>query len=129
MKLNELLGKMKGKTFFYRQREITIVGYKISGDRVTIATESGEWLEWENGQAEKEIREFRAIHANNRSLALPIPENKFVDLADVIIRNIEKVENDPAYIKQAHAVNQSVTTLINMAKLGLSIQRAKKNDL
>lgn len=48
------------------------------------------------------------------------------DLKNILMKTIDKVRDDKDYIPQANAINQSVNTIINLAKLSLQII-AKKN--
>lgn len=44
-------------------------------------------------------------------------------LADVLLDNIEKCKNNPAFIEQARAINENARTLIEMQKVKLDMIR------
>lgn len=48
------------------------------------------------------------------------------DVKNILMDNIKKVQEDPKYIPQANTINQSVNSLINLAKL--SIQMMNQRD-
>ena len=105
-------------------------GISTCDDLLTVATDNG-WLEFATGKAEKALAEFLPVHANNRSLAITVmPKNgELQNLKEIILDNIQKVKEDKDYIKQADAINKSIGTLINMAKLEISYIKAIKNDM
>lgn len=47
-------------------------------------------------------------------------------LKDVLLENIEKVRDNPEYIKQATSINNNVNSLINLQKLELDYVRTMK---
>ena len=130
MKLQEKLESMKDKTFMRNGRYHTILSWQIKDDLLTVATDNG-WLEFAIYKAEKALAEFLPVHANNQKLAITVmPRNgELQNLKEIILGNIQKVKEDKDYIKQAEAINKSISTLINMAKLELSYIKAIKNDM
>jgi len=50
-------------------------------------------------------------------------------LRDTLIENIDRVKENPNYIKQAHAINSSVNTLINLVKTEIMARKIiEKNE-
>jgi len=47
-------------------------------------------------------------------------------LKATLLENINKVKDDKSYISQANSINQSITTLINMAKVEISCAKLCK---
>ena len=130
LRLQEKLESMKGKTFMRNGRYHTVLSWQIKDDKLTVATDNG-WLEFTIDKAEKALSEFLPVHANNQKLAITVmPKNgELQNLKEIILDNIQKVKEDKDYIKQAEAINKSIGTLINMAKLELSYIKAIKNDM
>ena len=130
MKLKEKLEKMLGKTFMHNGRYYTVLSWQVKDEKLTVATDNG-WLEFELSQADKALAEFLPVHANNRQMAIVVmPKNgELQNLKNVILDNIQKVQQDKEYIKQADSINKSISTLINMAKLEISYIKTLKNDV
>ena len=76
---------------------------------MTVATDNG-WLEFELSQADKALAEFLPVHANNRQMAIVVmPKNgELQNLKNVILDNIQKVQKDKDYVKQADSINKSI---------------------
>lgn len=49
------------------------------------------------------------------------------DMRNILMRTIKKVQSNRDYIQQANAINQSVNTLINLAKLSLQLIQKKRD--
>ncbi|MCB0258902.1 MAG: hypothetical protein KDE62_04155 [Calditrichaeota bacterium] len=130
MKLKEKLEKMQGKTFMHNGRYYTVLSWQVKDEKLTVATDNG-WLEFELSQADKALAEFLPVHANNRQMAIVVmPKNgELQNLKNVILDNIQKVQKDKDYVKQADSINKSISTLINMAKLEISYIKTLKNDV
>ena len=130
MKLKEKLEKMLGKTFMHNGRYYTVLSWQVKDEKLTVATDNG-WLEFELSQADKALAEFLPVHANNRQMAIVVmPKNgELQNLKNVILDNIQKVQKDKDYVKQADSINKSISTLINMAKLEISYIKTLKNDV
>lgn len=61
------------------------------------------------------------------AVAVMEKENTMVDkLTDLLMDNIEKVQSNPEYIKQAQAINNNVNSIINLTKLKLDVMKYSK---
>lgn len=54
--------------------------------------------------------------------------SKMAGLADILFANIEKVREDPKYIAQAEAVNESAKQLISLSRLQIEMIKFAKNN-
>lgn len=130
MKERTKLEKLVGKEFIYQQNNIRIKDY---------------YAEEENGSF-KIITDGKPITVKEADIAsflerlLPVEEpatqaistevvqgtNELMNtLQQTLLDNINKVQNDKEYIKQANVVNSSVNALIGMAKLQLQVAKMK----
>lgn len=55
----------------------------------------------------------------------PLTGDLFVSLSGVLLDNIKKVKEDPAYMKQATVISKQVQTIINLTNLQLNVSKQK----
>lgn len=58
-----------------------------------------------------------------------LDEGTIINLRDVLLGNIKKVQEDPGYANKAKTINNTVQTLINLAVVDLKIKANQKQDL
>ena len=125
----ELLKKLearKGKLFLYQTEEYRIINCKINDATADIVTDK-RWFVIPLDKLDRFISELlpveESIIPENASLVLGTKE--VTSMKDVILESISKLQTDPSYVKQANAINQSVNTLINCAKISISLHKMK----
>lgn len=137
-KFLKVLQQMKGKTYQYAGKIHYIVDYTIDEQRekVTLKTNlqtferpyesMDEFLNyWTEATALPAT--VNGAGESNRNNALVESETNLVDdLTQILKENIEKVQKDPGYIKQAQAVNNNVNSIINLTKLKLDVLKFSK---
>lgn len=108
--------------------------YFISGIDVIIETDNGELktpianlIEFLN---QRTIIHLPVLKNENNAIIISavLPPETVKSVAEILLDNIKKVQGDPGYVKQATAITQSVSALINLAKTELSIRRAKSEE-
>jgi len=129
MTLQDRLDKMCNHTFMVNGLYHKILSYRIRNGSVTLATDNG-WIELETATAEKQLREFLPVARDNQEpLHMVVHDKKtMLNLRDIVVDNIKKVQEDKEYVPQAHAINKSINTLIQMAKMEISVFKAMKEE-
>lgn len=138
--LESRLERMVDKQFLYRTNPCKVVNWCIEDDKVILFTNKGkidlvnadelkEFLPIDSTPTERPDNQALAGRTNgNGSTSLQvIPSNSefLSSLSTTIKENIENVKNDRSYIAQASAINDSINTLINLAKLELQVLKLK----
>jgi len=125
MNLRDKLAAMVDQTYMYKTRHHKILSFRLDG-KLTIVTDKG-WIEFELEKAEKNLKEFLPVEAEPDTSLVVLPKrSELVDLKATLLENIKKVREDKSYISQANSINQSITTLINMAKVEISCAKLCK---
>lgn len=58
--------------------------------------------------------------SNNNLAAISEMPNTTKSITSTLLDSIEKIKNDPNYVKQAGAINNAVNNLVKVAKLNLA---------
>ncbi len=125
MLLNEKLDKMIGNSYLYQGRRHKILRTRTNGDTVEIATDR-DWLAFPKENAHKALSEFLPA-AEERAVTISAlaGNGKMEKIAATVFDNIDKLKSDPAYIDQARAINDSIKTMVEVAKLELEIVKMR----
>ncbi len=132
MQLQTKLATMVNHTYIYKARHQKILSFRIEDDTVHIVTDL-RWLKIDITKIEKELQEFLPVEEEKDDAVIDgiyLPtvhqaKENMPSLKDTILENIDKLKTNKDYVKQAAAINQSINTLINMAKLELQTVRIK----
>jgi len=128
MNLTERLERMKGKTFMFNAKNIKILNYKLDADNVIIATDK-ELFVWDYVTAETKLSTFLPVEDEPSTAIIPFNNSEIRDITSILMDSINKIQQDPNYIKQAMAINSTANTLINACKMSLQLYNfSKKND-
>lgn len=142
------LESMIDKTYYYRKQKAVIKSYdnsigefeliiEIEGTPKRFIKTTEEKLELflanfsevqqvEDEPEEKEEVKHLPAPRQNEEMEL-YTENKavFSNLSQVLLNDIEKVKTDPAYVKQAKQISNSVNALVNLTKLQLQLIKSR----
>lgn len=119
--LETKLKGMIGHTYMVNGHYYKVQSYQLDTDgQLTIAADK-KWFTAEADQVKKLLKQFLPVALDNREVELTLmpAKNEMRQIKNIVMDNIKKVQDDAKYIPQATAVNQSVNTLLNMAKLEL----------
>lgn len=110
------LEAMAGKNYLFNGRRHKIIKARQAGDKIEIVTDK-EWLSLD----EKEVRSFLPAAPDQEVSLQILPKNDdtLSTLRGTVLQTIEKLKADKAYIDQANAINGSIKTIIDLAKLEL----------
>ena len=121
-KLKELIGK----SFLYKGIEITINDVKLVSITYVVKTNKRAYNFFEN-----EVETFLSELKN-----VPIPKIKTMenteknivaiqqtDLSVILLDTIHKIQNDKEYVKQANAICNVITQIINVKKLEIQLKK------
>lgn len=131
------LKELMGKTMHRNDGEIyKFVSFQIEDDKITIATDR-DWLEtsfydllvfldgFQVVETPEVIEEKRTAVALSKKPSV-LPSEQLINIRDILLDNIRKVQDDPKYIPQAQSVTNTVNALVNLAKT--EMQYRKQND-
>jgi len=111
--LIEHLHELQGKNFMYNGIDHTIIGFSTDpvNDRYTVKTNRRVFEANETG-IRKIMKELLPVEEENRALVPVRQEGSTMttDLRATLMEMIEKVKEDPGYIKQAQVINSLVKT-------------------
>lgn len=116
--LNDRLKEMVGKTYLYNTYEHKVFGFIINEEEFTLMTNKRE-LNFPTEKASQVLHDFLPVDdgGNGHALQLMPGAKEMVNLKNIVMQNIEKVQQDKGYIKQAESVNRSIATLVSMTRL------------
>ncbi len=141
--INVKLQSMKGKTFKYGEQVMEVKTFIINREDECFTMSAGRtrfnrtfrqapdffksWYEVkEPGQAKEDetaAEEQLPVTTNGKEVAqVEKTSAGFAEsLINIMMKNIEKVQTSPAYLKQAESVTKSVSTIINVKRLEISM--------
>lgn len=128
------LEDLKNQQMEYNGMVVTILGYAITGDSgndVEIYT-NRLTIESNLFQINKTLKKFRPIHEQARLLAKEqqkkmtvLDSDSLNEIRDTVLTQIRMLRENPSEenIKMCKAVNESITTLTNLARTELEYRR------
>lgn len=122
---------MRGKSFLYKGQEHFV-------KKVTVDEEAGTHVvETDKGTirctSRELVEQFLPIEDEKREppkLALELTHadaSQISQLSDIVLASIKKVQNDPEYVAQAHAINEGAKVLIDVKRLVLDAVKIVKD--
>jgi len=99
--------------------------------RITIATDK-KWILIEHSEIPSFLKDLLEVDdeqlpAKNGTNATAIISDQMKQnvnsLSGILLSNIERLKDDPTYIKQAQQINNSARTIIEMARLELDVHK------
>lgn len=127
-KLSSKLEEMKGKLYLFRTENYRLINYKINEETVDIVT-NHRWFSIPlDDKAWRFISEFLEVEEENPEVELSLFTPQSTNqLRNVMLDSIEQLKTNPGYVKQANAINQTINTMINCAKMEFSMKKLKGN--
>lgn len=121
--------QMIGRTYIYDGETYKIKNVvHIMGEKYRVATDNGELMVTK----EQLICDFRlvtqiaSVSRNNQQM-MNIELNAMTSLSDILMQNIKKVQEDPAYIEQAKSINESAKQIIEVKKAQIEMVKLMGN--
>ena len=117
---------MIGKTYLYNAREVIIEDFRMSADGVYVQfLINNKWVSFEPKDVKKELfivetniaKEQRAIVLNEAKAG----NKAMVDLGQILLSNIKKLETDATFLDQAKVINDHAKTLIDIQRTRIEI--------
>ena len=124
-KIAKKLAQMRGNAYIYRGTYYEINdGMMVDG--LVILSTNKLMLRFSELEFLQEHSSFLATSKESAEIVVHqnTPLNGMAKtVKDTIMDSIKKIQNDANYIKQAEAINRSVNTLVNIAKLELQAKK------
>lgn len=118
----DILERMPGKKYIYKQVEHQILKYEFDGKLLLITTDK-EILQLPSVDFSFHLKEFLPIEEQLLPVnfnAVPVlnvaSKEVMIELKDVLLDNIKKVQENKDYIPQAQEINNQVKSMIDLAK-------------
>lgn len=129
--IEDRLKKMIGRKWLYKARNVVIEDVKITPTKIFVVLES-DVVSYDYLKASEVFEDFLEVSQNEvlikRKTDLPINHKVsggLLEFVDVIKDSINKVQKNASYVKQANSINQSINTIINLAKLEIITDKLK----
>lgn len=129
------LNEMRGGTFIYAGQTHTVAEIQTDDEngKFTIRTNLSNYTrKYESG--EEFIKYWKPLvqPGAERPAEIQVYDSKETALADEMINilkdNIQKVKDDPNYIKQAQTINNNVNSIINVVRTKLDFAKHMKSQ-
>jgi hypothetical protein len=135
------LEKLNGKTFMHLGHRISVQDVVFQEGMAMVKTDKRTYTIHDDKEAKKfldclvdapddreEQKENQALEKREEALQLTNASTAksmllLDDITSILKKNIEKVNLDPGFIKQAMQVNKSATQIISIAKLNLEVAK------
>lgn len=127
-KVESELTKMHGKTWMYKGKNHRILRFAAAAGTITITTDlkdiildtdkfdPADWL-----PAEDEEKGVAVVTARQTVI-----QSSAVELKNILMDNIRKVQENKDYIPQAQEVNSNVKSIIDLAKAEIDLMKAMR---
>jgi len=114
---------MKDRLWLRNTINYKIIDYHQNNGQVYIGTDKGI-LVVDTNQLDHYLKSWLPVENPEENTDIILFEKeKLNPLYDTIFDNIDRLKNEPGFIKQADAINRSIKTLIDSVKLGLLIKK------
>lgn len=119
------LDEIVGKTFFYKNKNITISNYKIVGSTNVVVfcpqpinllfSEVESFLDNLLEPSVKEITETQ-ISVPKKEMVTFEPTKENQKIKETLLETLDKIKTDPNYIPQANAICEVVSQMVSLQK-------------
>lgn len=117
--------KMAGKYWMYKTNNVLVEAVKISDNKISIILEK-DVIQYDHSKAKDVFEDFlptsQSAVVRQQKETLPVTyvvSSEMPDLTQTLKDSITKLKTNRDYIPQAIAINKSINTLVNLAKLEL----------
>lgn len=131
--MEKVLTGMRGKVYHYRNERHQILRFairhvvKITTDRADITIMMDDFDQVI--RTFEEVQETEALQVGNTGLQhQTVINSSGLELKNVLMDTVRKLQRDKDYVSQASAINDSVKTIIDLAKVEvemIKVMRAK----
>lgn len=131
MNLEEKLESMVNHHYLYDARRQKILSFKIENDELIIVTDY-RWYQFDCGKVLRILkRDFLPAPSEERKIVLASTANgTFKDLGKALATTINTLSEKPESVNlgQVKAMNDSIRTLVEVAKLELELNKLQRKD-
>lgn len=133
----EQLQSMMGKHFKNKDNDevVKFMSMKTEGDQITIATD-GDWIITSPFDLSVFFRKYTEVAVTEKGEITILPSNSHVSISSTVMKddvityltdtlkdNIKKVQTNKDYVPQAKEISNSISKLIDLAKIELEFKR------
>lgn len=132
------LDKMLGQSWLFRTKEFHFLNYRIGDDgSITLATKQ-KWFDFANSEEVSSfLKECLPMISNELTISAPKDDygltransqspNMMAYLKGLLVEDIERVREDPAYVEQAKTSSNNVKRLIDLTKLEMQMNQVNQ---
>jgi len=136
MQLENKLLQMKDNYFIHMGNDHKVINFKIIGDTVHLVTDRS-WFEIPVNKASDRLKDFIPTEqpkvpvngtspVNGNGNMVLYQEVKDANIVGTLIDNIDQLKKGNLDVKKASAINNTVNTLLNAARLEVQIKMGGK---
>ena len=137
MSKTDKLQAMMGRHFKNNDNDevIHFMSFKQTGDQITIATDK-DWILTTPFDLNNFFRKYQEVQVTEKGVSIPAVYNPPVSISSQIMKddivsyltdtlkdNIKKVQENKDYVPQAKEISNSISRLIDLAKIELEFKR------
>lgn len=124
---------MPGKSFIYEGKHLQVIKHEFANERCLVHTTEGT-IDFAWVDAGSALKRFQAVaeedvqDQNNAMALYNGSRNMVTELQQIMMDNINKIKEDPAYVQQGKVINNSVNTMLHMVNLQLKVLKAQREE-
>lgn len=120
----ELIKEFESKKWMYKGKPVSILSHQKVEDQYVFSLSNGDVVNCFVQNLKSTLDErFMLLPSHKEPSRTPIKvgvlSDTLIQLKDVLMDNITKVQESKEYVKQAKEINNSVKEVINLAKLDI----------
>jgi hypothetical protein len=125
-KLHDKLNRMIDHTYIYRGRRVCISGWD-QFDRHYVFYNDGQTIRLDSDNIRNELKAFRPpeekLAAQTKLPSFLTRDNHIHQMEKVLLDNIDAIDEDPANIEKAKAIQANAKTMLDIQKFKLDIYK------
>ena len=131
LQIESTLNGMKGKVYMHGTINKTILRFNVDDQNVRVITDVDDII-IPIDQFKLQLQDFLPVDDThlpavaNKAVQTTVIGSSAMELKNILMDNIRKVQSDKEYIPQAEAVNANVKSIIDLAKAEIDLVKAMR---
>lgn len=134
------LDDMQGKLYLHNKNHERVLNWKVENRVVSVCTDL-DWYEIPVSEIDKFLVKFYVIdehpsfsNGNNKHVPQSkspitlVTQDKFKEINDILLKNIEDIKSSEKNIPRAAAINKQVNSIINLAKTEIEMVKVVQTN-